>query len=111
MRIGVSGEEFAYGKSFSVTFSGVHYQNSIALISASAEVVSEYSQYIRAKSAARVVFCIGCADDTFGYIPTSTMISQGGYEAGGYCKTFSLLSLNPQIELNTKNALERVFNI
>jgi hypothetical protein len=36
------------------------------------------------------VIPVGCVGDVFGYLPTSEMVPQGGYEAQGFLPRFGL---------------------
>jgi neutral ceramidase len=102
-RISIAGENFAFGKPFHVSFGRISLGKRVVFYSISAEVVSEYAEFVRKLDVSKTVFCVGCADDTFGYIPTSAMLQEGGYEAGGYCNSFGLTALNPKVEENTLN--------
>lgn len=105
-RITQPGSEFVTGLGSDVTFHGFAIGRQVSVIGVSGEVVSEYAHYIRGLTKASVTMCAGCIDHTFGYIPTHQMIQEGGYEGGGYCRDFSLVGLNPEIERNTKKALD-----
>lgn len=107
-RLLVNGENFAKGHEFSVSFAKLDIGLHFSAIAVSAEVVAEYAELIRTANNSEIIFCIGCADNTFGYIPTKKMMIEGGYESGGYCKAFNLTNLNPDIEKNTLSALTEV---
>ncbi len=56
----------------------------------SAELVVAYTALLQAQSTARTTIPIGCLDGVPGYIPTSTMTGQGGYEVKGFMPLFGV---------------------
>jgi hypothetical protein len=58
------------------------------------------------------LFLGGCMGDVVGYIPSESMLRQGGYEARGFCKAFSAQSVprgvEPAVEHAAFTALAKV---
>jgi hypothetical protein len=63
----------------------------IQVLGMSAEMVVEYVERVRSVFNSKLLFCVGCTDGVFGYVPTSEMLLEGGYEAAGFLPYFSLL--------------------
>ena len=88
-----------------VSFQKMRLGRTLTIVGASAEVVSEYSAWIRDQlPAGEQLICAGCLDDTFGYIPTEQMLREGGYEPRGFCSSFGYQAVKPGVEVITKNA-------
>lgn len=89
-----------------VRFQYFGFGHDLAIVAVSAELVSEYADVVRGLAApAKHLVCVGCTDDAFGYIPTRAMLSEGGYEAGGFCTAFGHRGVQPSIEETTLRAL------
>jgi hypothetical protein len=56
----------------------------------SAEMVLAYAGLFRQWFRNPKLFCVGCTDGVFGYLPTSQIVQEGGYEAGEFLPLFSL---------------------
>ena len=97
--------EFADGPGPDVTFQSVRFSDDLLLVGMSGEPVVEYATVVRAMGDARLTMCAGCVDDVFGYVPTARMIVEGGYESEGFCASFGLRSISPDVEKNTRAAL------
>lgn len=54
----------------------------------SAEIVVGYVDVLARSRAPADVIPVGCIDGVPGYLPTSDMVAQGGYEAGGFMRLF-----------------------
>lgn len=65
---------------FPVTFQAATISPDSGLIAVGAELVTVYADRVRKQLKLRFVFCIGYANDTFGYAPTGRMLGQGCYE-------------------------------
>lgn len=109
-RLNFPGNLFASELKKNVTFHLVRLGTDFEIIGVSGEVVADYASYVRNKSGASFVMCVGCIDDTFGYIPTKKMIAEGGYESSGYCKEFEVGTLSPTIENSFKNSVEKLLS-
>lgn len=73
-----------------IAFQAVRLGPDIILCGVSAELVAEYALRLRSLITSRHLFCVGCLDDTFGYLPTDQIVLEGGYEGGGFCEIFGL---------------------
>lgn len=65
----------------------------LTLAGVSAEPVVEHGLAIR--SLFPGVWPVGCIDDVLGYVPTDRQIVEGGYEAGGFCRSFGCGGVAP----------------
>lgn len=91
-----------------VTFQVARLGQSLGMLAVGAEVVASYAKPARRALGTTYSLLIGCADDTFGYLPTSAMLKYGGYEAGGYLPHFALQSLNPNVQENAERYVSQV---
>lgn len=78
-----------------VHVSRIDLDSQVSFVVVSAEVMAEYAPLVRQMLHDRQVVCVGCADHVVGYIPTQKIMSEGGYEADGFCKPFDLNRVNP----------------
>jgi hypothetical protein len=62
----------------------------ILLVGVSAEVVAEYTPLIQQLHPRARVIPVSCVDWVFGYLPSESVLEEGGYEAGGYFGAFGL---------------------
>ncbi len=62
----------------------------LSLFGVSAELVSAFGDVLRRTRPSVDVIPVGCTDGVPCYIPTSDMISQGGYEVEGFKKLFGV---------------------
>jgi len=62
----------------------------LSIFGVSAEIVSAYSGLLCRTRAPADVIPVGCLDGVPGYIPTSEMVPQGGYEAKKFMKLFGV---------------------
>jgi hypothetical protein len=62
----------------------------LQILGISAECVTEYGEVCRNALKNENLFCVGCIDGVFGYLPTSPMLREGGYEAVDFLPYFSL---------------------
>ena len=107
-RVELNGELFYKPGSRPVTFSRIDLGKSITIIGMSGEVVAEYAPRLRSYFNDRNVCCVGCLDDTFGYVPTGKIVREGGYEAGGFCDAFGLEQVNPSIERSVMSGFAKL---
>lgn len=64
----------------------------LQLVGVSSEVSWDFSQEIRAVlPTEKNQLLIGCIDDTFGYTPSESQITEGGYEVDGWLTSFGLI--------------------
>lgn len=62
----------------------------LILVGISAEVSWEYYDLIQAKLSASYVWPVGYIDHAFGYLPTSKMLPEGGYEVSRFMRAFGI---------------------
>ena len=91
-----------------VSFQAIRLGTEFCILGVGAEVVAEYGPMFRRRAGSALTMCVGCVDHTFGYLPTTTMLADGGYEAGGYCRTFGLGSLRHDVEQVFLRAIDDV---
>lgn len=78
-----------------------------ALLGVGAEVVASFAEPARSLHGKYDYLLLGgCVGPTFGYCPTAQIITEGGYEAGGYCLAFGLEAVRPDIESQMMRALD-----
>jgi hypothetical protein len=53
-------------------------------------MMAEYLPRLRSIFPSEQLMPIGYTGSTFGYLPTEAMLSEGGYEAGGFLPLFNL---------------------
>ena len=64
----------------------------LQIVGVSSEISWNFSQEIRAVLPTdRNLLLIGCIDDTFGYTPSESQITEGGYEVDGWLTSFGLM--------------------
>ena len=69
----------------------VAWGDTAALVGVSAEPMTEQGDWIRqASPKGCAVVPVGYIDEVFGYLPTSAIASEGGYEADGFFEYFSI---------------------
>ncbi len=107
-RIERVGSSFVEDMTTTVKFHRLSIGKTLDIVGISGEVVSHYARETRAMSSAKYVMCVGCIDDTFGYIPTQIMIQQGGYESQDYCVEFGLKQVCPGIEDEMNSTLREL---
>ncbi|MDQ1537566.1 MAG: hypothetical protein QOE58_1959 [Actinomycetota bacterium] len=100
--------DFAEPLGADVSFHGLRIGPEILILGVSGEAVAEYAPQVRNMGGAEFTFCVGCLDHTFGYIPTSQIMAEGGYEGGGFRGKFDLTSINPAIEDHTLKGFQAV---
>ena len=62
----------------------------LRLVGISAEVMAEYLAHLRSIFPSDHLVPVGYTGSVFGYLPTEAMLSEGGYEAGGFLPLFNL---------------------
>jgi len=81
----------------------------VSLLGISAEVVSEYADLCRSMKSNSSVLPVSCLAATFGYLPTSEMVRDGGYESAHSLKFFNLTKISADIEASFSQALNEHF--
>ncbi|GGM00675.1 hypothetical protein [Glutamicibacter protophormiae] len=109
-RKSISGEKFSEGQLTPVIFQAWRFGTALTIVGVSAEAVSEYSSYVRELTSGRLTMCVGCMDDVYGYLPTLTMVKEGGYEGGEFCGAFGLGNLSLGIEEAAKQGFYAVLS-
>ncbi len=100
-RVERPGTEFAATLDHPVSFHSLRLSDVVTIAGVSGEAVAEYSAAVSALSRTALTMRVGCIDDTFGYIPTTTMLAEGGYEGRGFCRYFGVESVHPDVEVHT----------
>jgi len=81
----------------------------LVFVALSAEPVVEYRAHVERAFAPAQVVPIGYTDHVFGYLPTASMLAEGGYEAEGFVKWLGMDGgLRPEAEANVCEGLERL---
>lgn len=62
----------------------------LRIVGASAEPLSSYSAQVRRLAPPGLTITAGCIDETFGYLPTASMLHEGGYEVDGFRRPFGI---------------------
>lgn len=62
----------------------------VQLIGLGAEVVACYSPMVQNLIKPADLIPVGCVGDCYGYLPSESMLAEGGYEVNGFFKPFSL---------------------
>lgn len=79
----------------------------LTLFGVSAEPVSLYASWLRQQIPKGFVAPVGCIDRVWGYLPTKSMLGEGGYEARHFCPAFSVSQVADDCEgAFTRHALE-----
>ena len=103
--------EFVAGKNDDreVAFHGIRLGDRLAVIGVSAEPVAQYGPMVRRVLAGFPAITVGYIDDVFGYLPTSRMLDEGGYEVTWFLESFGLDGpLHPEIERHCMDAVAEV---
>jgi len=82
-----------------------------ALVGVSAEMVYSYQEFLNNLSPEKILIGVGCLGNVFGYMPTSKMQKEGGYEALDYFPFFNLKSLKLNVEESTEHYLRKVLDL
>ncbi len=96
-RISIPSSRLFSSPSGYVDFASLSFDGALTVVGCSAEVVSAYAIPVRRLSRSRTVICAGCMDDVFGYLPTSSMLLEGGYEADGFREEFGIGRLEKEL--------------
>lgn len=91
-----------------VIFRGVHFARDLSLFSVSAELMAEYGRELRMLNPERSLLLVSCTDSPFGYLPTNSMMRDGGYEVHGFTPFFGIGKLRPGIEKLVLRAFKQV---
>jgi hypothetical protein len=89
----------------------VSWGGAAALVGVSAEPMTEQGDWIRqASPGGCAVVPVGYIDEVFGYLPTSKIASEGGYEANGFFEYFSIQGeFSRDIDEKFKNLIQKLF--
>jgi hypothetical protein len=82
--LGLSGETDA------VTFHWFDLSEQLRVTGISAEPCWEYTQLMNRAFPAKTIWPVGYIDSVFGYLPTQSMLCEGGYEVTGFRKGFGI---------------------
>lgn len=92
-RVSIPLEKLGLEGSAPLTIHAVNLGENIKMIGMSAELVYEYAAILEKLFQGVRVIPVGCIDHVFGYLPTSSMLPEGGYEADGFLPWFGLSGL------------------
>jgi len=73
-----------------LTCHSVELAESLRIVGLSAEVCWEYIGLVQRAFPGQTVWPVGYIDDVFGYLPTNTLVSEGGYEVTGFLPAFGV---------------------
>lgn len=104
----VSGERFTAHQALPVSFQAIRLGARLTLVGIGAEPVSAWAPWVRSLAGSDLVMCIGCIDQTYGYLPTDGVRREGGYEGGDFCAQFGLGEISPSVDASARSAIQRV---
>ncbi len=104
------GERFTAGQAHPVLFQAVAVGPELTILGIGAEPVSSYAHWVRSTIDSAFVMCVGCVDQTYGYLPTETVRQEGGYEGGEFCTMFGLGSVSMTVDSTARAAVRRVLD-
>lgn len=107
-RLSVPRTDFVEPVGPDVTVQYVRIGSEFSLLAVGAEVVVEYAKFARRLMKTKYSMLVGCADEVVGYLPTTKIMQQGGYEGGEYLKYFGLRALTPDVEENLRSHIRDV---
>ena len=73
-----------------IAFHRINIGGQLALVGISAEVTWEYAGILREMYRSEYLWPVGYIDHVFGYLPTESMLSEGGYEVEGFQSLFAV---------------------
>jgi len=82
--LGVSGEITE------LTCHSFELDETLKIVGISAEVCWEYADLVRRACAGKTIWPVGYIDSVFGYLPTDSMLPEGGYEVDGFKHPFGI---------------------
>jgi len=91
-----------------VTVHGVRVGQNLRIIGLEGELVAEHGQLIRRFYGSGITFPLGYTDGCQLYVPTSSMLAEGGYEVNSYYEYGWPAPLAPGIEDSVVGALRRL---
>lgn len=104
------GDQFIAGQAHPVLFQAVALGPELTILGIGAEPVSSYAHWVRSAVDSTFVMCVGCVDQTYGYLPTATVLQEGGYEGGEFCAVFGLGQLSATVDSTARAAVRRVLD-
>ena len=95
-----------------IQFRKVKICQDFAIYSISAEPVGEYSDIFHTYISEKFFICTGYTDSVFGYLPTQSQVTEGGYEAGEFFDIFLVKGkFNNKIEERVISHLKKINNV
>jgi hypothetical protein len=73
-----------------VTFHSFELSEDIEVVGISAEVCWEYAALLEHGLAGKTLWPLGYIDSVYGYLPTTAMLAEGGYEVSGFMQSFGI---------------------
>lgn len=104
------GANFTAGQSQPVPFQALAFGEDLTILAVGAEPVSAYAHWARSTVDSDFVMCVGCIEQTYGYLPTTEICREGGYEGGDFCSLFGLGEIAPRIDPTARAAIRRVLD-
>lgn len=83
-KLGITGEIERLG------LHSVEIHEKLLIIGISAEVCWEYAELVRRRFPHAIVWPLGYTDSVFGYLPTGSMVTEGGYETDAFMQPFGI---------------------
>lgn len=105
------GEDFALGLGRGVSFQMLRFSDDFVLAGVSGEPVAEYAALVREYADSMYTMCVGCIDHVFGYIPTKSMLDEGGYESVDFCEPFSIRAVSPAVEEHVRQSFKSLLSL
>ena len=78
------------GETSELTFHSFELDETLKIVGISAEVCWEYADLAKRACAGKTVWPVGYIDAVFGYLPTDSMLPEGGYEVEGFKRNFGI---------------------
>lgn len=101
-------DDFVEGWERPVSFQLAKVGPEMTLVGVSAEVAAGYAPWVRELMCSKYCINVGCLDTPFGYAATASMLSEGGYESGGFATAFGVGAVNPKIEDNMLSSFKQL---
>lgn len=91
-----------------LVFQSLLFGSGLLFLAISAEMSSGYGYWLRRSNPELDIVLIACTEDVFGYVPTSDMLAEGGYEVFGSLKHFGMRAIHTNIEESMLTAIAEV---
>ena len=78
------------GETDKVTFHSFELNENLRVVGISAEVCWEYAALLKRALPGKTLWPVGYIDSVYGYLPTTAMLAEGGYEVSGFMRSFGI---------------------